>query len=98
MSCHSKHSDEGSVSLGSQEEQRPAEVIAQLQLLLSATSEELEQQRRLNHALIKRKVYRTFNEILITAMTLYTELQGQSNQVKDLQELLMLPTFTYNNV
>lgn len=43
--------------MGSQDhEQRPAEVIAQLESLLSATAEELEQQRRLNQALIKRKV------------------------------------------
>lgn len=53
-----RHSDEGSVSLGSQDEQRPTEVIAQLESLLSATTEELEQQRRLNQALIKRKVHK----------------------------------------
>ena len=57
LSSHSRPSDEGSVSLDSQDgEQRPAEVIAQLESLLSATAEELEQQRRLNQALIKRKV------------------------------------------
>ena len=51
---NSRQSDEGSVS--QDHEQHPAEVISQLESLLSATAEELEQQRRLNQALIKRKV------------------------------------------
>ena len=63
------YSDGGSVSLGSQgQEQRPAEVIAQLESLLSTTAEELEQQRRLNQALIKRKV---LSETMMIAMITY---------------------------
>lgn len=35
--------------------QSSAEVISHLESLLNATSEELEQQRRLNHALLKKR-------------------------------------------
>lgn len=34
----------------------PEEVIASLEAVLSATAEELEQQKRLNQSLLKRKV------------------------------------------
>lgn len=65
-------SSEGSVSLSSQgQEQHPAEVIAQLESLLSATAEELEQQRRLNQALIKRKV---LSETMMAMILLHLQL------------------------
>lgn len=38
------------------EEKTPEEVIKELECALSATAEELEQQRRLNQSLIRRKV------------------------------------------
>ena len=38
------------------EEKSPEEVIANLEAVLSATAEELEQQKRLNQSLLKRKV------------------------------------------
>lgn len=38
------------------EEKTPQEVIKELECVLSATAEELEQQRRLNQSLIRRKV------------------------------------------
>ena len=38
------------------EEKSPQEVIADLEAMLSVTAEELEQQKRLNQSLLKRKV------------------------------------------
>ncbi len=38
------------------EEKSPQQVIASLEAVLSATAEELEQQKRLNQSLLKRKV------------------------------------------
>ena len=57
VSAYSKQKVKHGDSVSSEEEgQSQTEVIAQLEVLLNATSEELEQQRRLNQALMKRKV------------------------------------------
>ena len=57
ITAYSKQKVKDNVSVGSEEgEPSQTEVIAQLETLLSAASEELEQQRRLNQALMKRKV------------------------------------------
>jgi hypothetical protein len=41
-------------------EKTPAEVIQDLEEVLGATVEELEQQKRLNQSLLKRKVYENY--------------------------------------
>ena len=53
-----------------EEERSPQEVIANLEAVLSATAEELEQQKRLNQSLLKRKVGMQHTEKLLRSVTL----------------------------
>lgn len=81
MIIFSKDDSKSSAGLDSEDRvQSPAEVISQLESLLGATSEKLEQQRRLNHALIKRKVLYYCDSSCYYDVPVFNEITGAGFQ------------------